>query len=194
MSKIAKVWLSLFLFFFASVHGEPLGFVSLKPSYFYPQDSTFRHLYKGGFLPLAEVGFMLKERVFLSAEGGCFYSRHRIRSFDIYHYSFVMLVPCSLYLGYLFAKGDEWNLYLKIGPNEVYTKTRIHIPNLPTNTVKWTFGGSVGAGSRIMWKNRAFVELFCNYLFDRKNIFSRGSHFFIDLGGLQIGAAIGSNF
>lgn len=194
--KNSKVLVSFFLLFSAMVYGEskPMGFISIKPSYFYPQDHTFRHLYQGGFLPLAEVGFMLKERVFLSAEGGCFYSRNRITSFDSHHESSVTLVPCSLYLGYLLAKNDRWNVYIKAGPNEVYAKTRIHIPNLPTTTQKWTIGGSFGLGSKIYFKKGIFAELFGNYLYDRKNISSRGDHFFVYLGGLQIGGAIGSNF
>lgn len=194
MRKIGAI---LFLFTAAAVFAETnqsVGFISFKPSYFYPQDKTFRHLYKGGYLSLAEIGFMLPKRLFLSVESGYFHKTKRLSSFDLDFESSVTLVPTSLYLGYIFAQGCFWDLYAKAGPNAVYAHTHISIPGIPSNKREWTFGGSFGLGSKFYICRGLFVEMFLNYLYDRKEIHDHGGHFSVFIGGLQTGGALGYRF
>lgn len=174
--------------------GKPIGFVSFKPSYFYPQDKNFRHLYKGGYLPLGEIGFMLPKRFFLSVEGGCFHKRKRLTSADLTFSTSVTVVPLSLYAGYIFAQGSFWDLYAKAGPNAVYAKTHITVPGLPSNKREWTFGGSFGAGAKFYFYRGFFVELFLNYLYDKKEIHDSGDRFSVYMGGLQAGGGLGYRF
>lgn len=192
-----RKWSIFFLFISVVVFSEktrPLGFVSFKPSYFYPQDKNFRRLYNGGYLTLAELGFVLNKRGFLSMEAGCFHKNERISGIDLHLDSSVMVVPLSLYLGYIVAKGSFWDLYAKAGPNLVYGKTDISIPGLPNVEHKWTFGGSFGCGSKFYFPDGVFIEVFLNYLYDKKKIHDSGDHFSVYVGGLQAGGGLGYRF
>lgn len=186
-----------FLLFAATLMGEttkPSGFISIKPTYFYPQDKVFRHLYHGGFLGLAELGVMINEKFFLSVERGYFYKKETVSSFDIDSASSVTVVPSSIYLGFVFAHGSFWDLYAKAGPNTVYASTHISIPNLSSHKHKWVFGGSFGCGSKLYFYRGCFAEIFLNYLYDKKQITDSGDHFSVYLGGLQTGGALGYQF
>ena len=192
-----KILPIFFLFITVVVFGEtsqPVGFISFKPSYFYPQDKSFRHLYKGGYLSLAGLGFMLPKRFFLSVEAGYFHKSKRMSSFDLNFESSITLVPTSLYLGYIFAQGSFWELYAKVGPNAVYAKTHVFIPGMPSNKREWTFGGSFSLGSKFYVYKGLFVEMFLNYLYDKKEINDHGDRFSVFVGGLQAGGALGYRF
>ena len=186
-----------FLFFLiaAGLFGDdPRGWISLKPSYFYPQDNLFRHLYGDGFLCSAELGYMLGNRCFFTLESGYFHKAETLASFDLKFSSSVTVVPSSLYLGSIIAQGNFWDLYVKAGPNIVYARTHVEIPNLPTNVRKWYVGGSFGCGSKFYFYKGFFLDLFFNYLYDRKKIKASGDRFFVYVGGFQTGGAIGYRF
>lgn len=192
-----RKWLVFFLLFSSALMAnatKPFGFISLKPGYFTPQDKAFHHLYGGGFLCLAELGFMLNNRLFLSVESGYFHKKKWITSFDIDSASSVTEVPSSLYLGLIFAHGSFWDLYVKAGPNVVWAKTHVAIPGLPSNKREWAFGGSFDIGSKFYFHSGYFAEIFLGYLYDKKKITDSGDHFSVYLGGLQTGGAFGVRF
>ncbi|MEI6242275.1 MAG: outer membrane beta-barrel protein [Chlamydiota bacterium] len=187
-------FLSLTTAILGNIPNKPIGFIAIKPSYFYPQDSSCRHLYKGGFLPLGEIGFYLPSHFFLSLEGGYFHKKKQIQSFDIRSSSTLTQVPISLCVGYIYPLRSYLDIYLKIGPNGIYTRTAVSIPNLASEKKKYTFGFTLATGTKFYLYKGLYTEIFCNYLYNRKKIHSSNDSFFVYLGGLQIGGSLGYRF
>jgi hypothetical protein len=191
MKKILFSFILFSTFLFAENH---TGFIAFKPSYFWPQDHLLRSIYKGGLLPLAEVGAYLWRNSFLSVESGYFYKKTMITSFDVTRPTSITQVPLTLFLGFYCPIKNVCDLYLKIGPNGIFTKTNVQIPNLPSIEKKYTFGATIGGGIKGYLFKGAFLEVFCNYLYNKKKLQNSGEHFSVFFGGIQAGLGIGYRF
>ena len=179
---------------FAEPSQKSIGYVAIKPAYFFPQDSTFKHLYKGGCAALGEIGFYCSSKFFFSLEGAYFHKKKEIQSFDIASRSSITQGPLSLTAGYIHSLYCFWDIYGKIGPNGIYTKTKISIPNIPSEKTKYTPGFTVAAGTKFYFKYGLFTEVFCNYLYNRKKIHDNRDSFVVYLGGVQLGASLGFRY
>ena len=142
--------------------------LTFKPSYFWPQDRVYRNIYKGGFLPLLEL-FYRELGTWL--EIGYFYKRENVDSVDIKEVpTTITQVPLSIGLSYTYSVCSFFDIYGKIGPNWIYTKTWIDIPGLKHTVVEHVFGGTIGIGGKFLLPNRWIIEILVNYLYDRKKI------------------------
>jgi hypothetical protein len=189
-----KKWFFLFLLSSSLFAEKPIGYVAFKPAYFYPQSKVFRHIYSGGFTALGEIGFYLTKNFFLSAEGGYFHKNGKIHSFDITSNSSVTQIPLTLYVGYMYSLKSYWDIYGKIGPNLIHTKTMVHIPNRKVEEKKFSYGASLSIGTKFYVYKGLFTEIFTNYLYNQRKIKNNGDHFSVHLGGWQFGGAIGYRF
>jgi hypothetical protein len=170
---------------------------AFKPAYFWPQEKNrYRGIYKGGFIPLVEMGYVAKNGLGPFLEVGYFHKKAHKTSADFRARTKVTQVPLSLGLKYTFCIISCWDFYMKIGPNWLYTKTEVNIPHLKYTVTKNTFGGTFGLGNKIYIFKSLFLELFANYLYDKKKIHDRdsGETFRVYLGGIQAGGGLGVAF
>jgi len=175
----------------------PLGIsFAFKPCYFWPQDKVFRRIYDGGYLSLLEMSYNVWRCLGIWLEIGYFFKETHVRSVDIVSPTEITQMPLSIGISYTFKPTCWLDLYLKIGPNWVYTKTWLEIPGLRHTVVKNTFGGTFGGGMKFDLTCGWFLEIFANYLFDRREVHDKNSHdnFHRYLGGVQTGGGIGYRF
>jgi len=191
-----KVLFGVFAFcaLFSVVECKSIATITFKPAYFYPQDSVFRDIYSGGFLPLGEFSIYLSSNAFISVEAGCFHKSTYITSVNITSPTSVTNVPMSCYLGYAFNIMKFWDFYAKIGPNLIYTKTYAEIPGLAKIAKTNSFGGSFALGTKFYVIKGLFIEIFANYLYNKKQIENSGDIFDVYFGGLQVGGGLGWRF
>lgn len=170
--------------------------IAFKPAYFCPQSHLYRHLYDGGYLTLFEATYTLFKSFNLFLEAGYFHKRVNVRSADEYVSSTITHIPVSLGINYTLCVSSCLDLFLKVAPNWVYTKTWLDITNLKKNVHKNTFGGTLGTGAIYHISKMFFLELFVNYLYDKKHIHDHlsGESFSRKLGGLQVGGGVGVRF
>jgi len=169
---------------------------TFKPSYFWPQSKIYRGIYTGGFLPLIETCYIAKNGVGTFLEVGYFYKKTHKTSLNINSRVEIVQVPLSLGLSYTFYITSFLDFYLKIGPNWVYTKTKVDIPDIKHTVIKNTFGGTFGLGGKIHISKHLFLELFSDYLYDKKKVNDRdsGESVKVYLGGIQAGGGLGIIF
>lgn len=170
---------------------------AFKPAYFWPQEKKrYRGIYKGGFTPLIETCYITKNGPGVFLEVGYFYKKTHKTSVDINAKTTVLQVPLSLGLIHTFCIASRLDFYLKVGPNWLYTKTYLAIPGMKHTVIKNTFGATFGTGIKIHLFKHFFLELFSNYLYDKKKINDRdsGESFKVYLGGIQAGGGIGYSF
>lgn len=172
--------------------------LTFKPAYFWPQDSVYRDIYKGGYMSLFELCYKISHGIGFWTEVGYFHKNEYVTSVNIVSPTSVTQVPLSLGLNYTYCAASWLDIYFKIGPNWLYTKTWVDIPGLQKTVVKNTFGGTFGLGGKIDLTCGWNLELFVNYLYDRKEIKSDNNNYFksykIYLGGIQTGVGLGYNF
>ena len=177
---------------------EKIGLsISFNPSYFWPQDKTFRDIYKGGFLPLFEVSYVFYKGLGTWLEVGYFHKKEAITIVnEVRATAKIDQVPLSIGLKYTFDVCSYFDIFFKIAPNWVYTKTYIDVPNMKKKTTKNTFGGTFGLGGNFKCKDGWFVKIFLNYLYDSKKIHDQLSNnsYRVHLGGIQTGAGFGYTF
>ena len=170
---------------------------AFKPAYFWPQEKVrYRGIYKGGFIPLIETCYIAKNGLGPFLEVGYFRKKAHKTSVDVRARTKVVQVPLSLGLKYTFCITSCLDFYIKMGPNWLYTKTDVNIPGLKRTITKNTFGGTFGLGSKIYIFKYLFLELFTNYLYDKKKNHDRdsGETFRVYLGGIQAGGGLGFSF
>jgi len=171
--------------------------MNLNLSYFWPQDKTFRDLYKGGFLPLLEFSYMFYKGWGTWLEVGYFHRKRTITIVDgVRATAKIDQVPLSIGLNYTYVVCSYFDLFFKIAPNWVYTKTYVNVSNMKKTTIKNAFGGTFGLGGSFKFKDGWFVKIFLNYLYDKRKIHDQLSDntYKVYLGGLQTGAGIGYTF
>lgn len=190
-----KKWILFILLSSSSLFSADCSpfFLTAKAAYFYPQDSTYRKIYGAGFLPLIEGGAFLYRPFFVSAEGGYFWKDGDVKSFDVTCHTSVEQVPLILFLGYRYEMSCT-DFTFKVGPDYIYTKTKVDIPNLQSVEKKSSFGGAVGTAMTFKCSSCLYGELFLDYLYNREKVKNSGTHFFVHLGGIQLGAGIGYRF
>lgn len=168
---------------------------AIKGAYFWPESSVFRDIYgDGNFSPLFEVCYNIYKCLGTWMEAGYFYDSGHVQSVNIYAKTKVTQVPLSAGLSCTYSAASFLDLYVKVGPNWMYTKTWTDIPNLKKTVIKNTFGGTFGVGGKFKFCKHGFVELFLNYLYDKKNIKSADGNFTRKLGGIQSGVGLGYAF
>lgn len=177
----------------------PVGLsFAFKAGYFWPQEKIYRRIYGGGLMPLFEMCYDIGCcRAFgLFGEVGYFYKSTDVRSEDVKVDTNVTTIPLSIGLSYTFKALSWIDVYFKIGPNYIYTKTWVDIEALKRHIHKNTFGGTFGTGLKFNLCNGAFLEMYANYLYDRKKIhdFVSGLKFKRYLGGIQTGVGLGYKF
>jgi len=170
--------------------------LAFKPSYFWPQDHVFRDIHDGGYLSLLEFTYTFYKGLGIFAESGYFYSHSHVTSVDIRASTSVTQVPSTIGLIYAYSIYSFWDIYAKIGPNLLYTKTEINIPGLKHTIHKNTFGGTFGLGTRFKLYESWFIDIFATYLYDHKEVhdYDAGVTFRRYLGGIQTGAGLGYRF
>lgn len=181
-----------FLFLLPAVLGySKAGYITFKPAYFHPQDKVCEKIYKGGFIPLGEVGFFCSKNISLSIESGYFKRKSTITSFDETSSTRLTMIPTSLFFGYSYPVKKRLDIYFKIGPNLLYEKTWVNISNLKPLVKKWSPGASFSIGTRFIILRHFFGEIFTDYYLNHKKIDDRG-HIF--LGGWIFGGGLGYYF
>ena len=171
--------------------------LSFNPSYFWPQDKTFRDIYKDGFLPLFEVSYIFYEGLGTWLEVGYFHKKETITIVDgIRATAKIDQVPLSIGLSYTYDVCSFFDIFFKIAPNWVYTKTYVNVSNMKKTTIKNAFGGTFGLGGSFKFKDGWFIKAFINYLYDKRKIHDQlsNSSYKVYLGGIQTGAGIGYTF
>jgi hypothetical protein len=171
--------------------------IEFKPAYFWPQDSVFRHIYHGGFIALGEVTFYVwRNYLTVFAEGGYFHKKGTIKEPDENVHTTVTQAPVTVGLGFNYPIYYWWDIYAKIGPNYVYTKTTQHSPFFTPKITKHCFGGTVGIGTKFNFLTYALLDIFVNYRYDRKEIHDSlsGTTFRRFLGGIDAGVGVGVRF
>ena len=168
---------------------------AIKGAYFWPQDSTYRDVYgDGGFSPLVEVCYKIYKGLGTWLECGFFYKSDHVTSVDLRAKTNIVQVPLSAGLSYTYPACSFLDIYAKIGPNWMYTKTWVDIPGIQKTVIKNTFGGTFGVGGKFKLSKHWFAELFLNYLYDKKKIKSAEETFSTYVGGIQTGVGIGYSF
>jgi len=168
--------------------------LAIKPAYYWPQEKIYRDLYGSGYKTLGEFCYNLYKSLNMFLEVGYFYKKKSVEGIGGIFTSSVQQVPVSLGLNYSYKFKSKFLLYLKMSPNYVYTKTKVHIPNIETKTQKHSFGGTFGAGGKVNFDKNIFLEIFVNYLLNRKTITDHNQTFKVWLGGIQTGAGLGILF
>jgi hypothetical protein len=167
--------------------------LAFKPSFFWPQGDNYKHIYGEGFCPLVETTYTIYKWFNVFLEAGYYHKNSDVKSVNLYAHCDVTTIPVSFGLNYTYRPTSYIDLYLKIGPNWVYTKTGVDIPGLKKVVKKNTFGGTFGAGAKFYLSHKCFLELFANYLYDEKEIYDQDANekFHRQLGGIQAGIGLG---
>jgi len=171
--------------------------LSFNPSYFWPQDKVFRDIYKGGFLPLFEASYVFYKGWGTWLEVGYFHKKRTITIVDgVRATAKIDQVPLSIGLNYTYVVCSYFDIFFKIAPNWVYTKTYVNVSNMKKTTIKNAFGGTFGLGGSFKFRDGWFIKIFLNYLYDKRKIHDQLSDntYKVYLGGLQTGAGIGYTF
>ena len=169
-------------------------YLAFKPAYFHPQDRVYRNVYGGGYISLGEINCKLYKSLYLWLESGFLNKTNTINRLGSRYNVEVEQIPISFGLNYLFPRFCRTNIYLKIGPNWLFTRTVDDLPSVGTVNKKWSFGATFGTGAKIHCTSDMFLDVFLNYLYNRKKIQNSNTEFIRYLGGLQVGAGIGWMF
>ena len=169
-------------------------YISFKPAYFYPQDSVFRNVYGSGYITLGEINCKIYRSYYLWIESGFLTKSNSIDRLGSSYDVKAEQIPISFGLNYLFPRFCKTNIYLKIGPNWLFTRTVDDLPSAGTVNKKWSFGATLGTGAKIHCTSEMFLDVFFNYLYNRKKIHNSNTEFIRYLGGLQVGLGIGWMF
>jgi len=164
----------------------------VKPTYFYPQDKVFRSIYGTNHFMM---NFELDQKVYnyfhLFLEVGYLNDNGVVKAVDAD--TEVTLVPLTFGAKFIYNM-DKWNLYGKIGPNWVWAKAEDHYPTVKEKVTKNVFGGTIGVGAFYQVSPKILLDLFVNYLYDRKTFRDNDLRIKIYGGGLQAGFGLGYTF
>ena len=169
---------------------------AFKPAYFYPQDSVYRDIYKGGFIALFDMNYQFYEGLGLWTQVGYFHKRELVKSINALYPTSVTQYPVSFGLSYTWKICSFFDFFFRLAPNWVYTKTWVDIPNLKSPVSENTFGATLGLSGKFNFSTGFFLELFIDYLYDHKKIKDKNSleTFRRYLGGIHTGLGIGYSF
>lgn len=173
-----------------------LFLIEIKPAYFYFQDNTFRHIYgHGACLTSFEADIRLKQDLRIWAEAGYLYKTGHVKS--AYNAKAkITLVPVSFGLKYFVNLPKGIHIYAKIGPNWYYCKTKQNYAYVPSKITKKGYGATFGIGGLIYVGKDFYLDLFSNYLYDKKEFTDPTSNSRIKryFGGATAGLGIGYQF
>jgi hypothetical protein len=175
----------------------PIVEISYKPAYFFPQDSLFRHIYSGGYITLGQILFYLwEDYITLFIEGGYFKKHGKIVEPDGQVSTKIAQAPITLGFGVNYPVFSNFDLYLNIGPNYLFTKETRHSPYFKPKTIKHSVGGTVEGGIKFSLFKYLVLDLFIDYRFNRKKIHDSRSEltFHRYLGGVDIGMGLGFKY
>lgn len=166
--------------------------IEAKPAYFIPQDPLFRDIYgNGGFIMLGEIGYFINKSVCVSLEGGYFHKHGTLTNVDIS--TKITQAPVSLLLKYIFNAEKKFNVYVKLGPNYLYSHEVINYPGFESET-KHTFGATTGLGLVYNFCHGWLIDLFGNYRYDRRSAGNGDLDQSVYLGGFDLGLGLGYRF
>ena len=170
--------------------------IAAKAAYFRPDGDVYHDLYEGGFSPMLEFTFPLPRWFNIFAEGAYFHKNHHITSADLTVKSDVTSIPVSLGMNVTWCVTSFLDIYIKGGPNWIYTKTWVDIPGLKHVVKRNTFGVTIGGGFKVYVAHCTYLECFVNYMYDRREIHDRDASdtFHRQLGGIQTGVGLGFKF
>ena len=122
------------------------------------------------------------------------YKKGKVDIVDIH--SSITLVPISIGLRGIYQIKSYVAVYAKFGPNWIYAHTKQKYPYVKNSISKKEFGFTCGIGS-LFYLGRSFsLDLFADYLYNKKNIVDNTSNLTLTryLGGFQVGAGIAYEF
>jgi hypothetical protein len=187
--------LKKFLFFLFVPFFLHADFVEVKLGYFYPQDKTFQQLYHhGGFAPFLEADFAVYKALHFWMEE-FFFIRNGHEPISQASTS-VFLLPISAGLKYIQPINHNWDFYLKGGGNWFYLHTKQNDPYVKKIDHKNSFGATAGTGFLYHISKHAVLDIFFNYLYDKKTFTDPNSLYKIHLftGGYAAGLGGGYFF
>ena len=176
---------------------SPIGLeVEFRPAYFYPQSSTLRKIYSGGYITLAEVSYTFYDNLYVWVEPGYFHKKGTIKEVPSNVSTTITQVPVSAGLGYTYHFLSRFEVSGQIGPNYLYTNTKQHSSYFKHVIAKNTFGATIGISSKCRIYDELLLGVFANYRYDKKEVHDSlsGTNFSVYLGGFDFGASLGYRF
>ncbi len=170
-------------------------FIDIKPSYFIFQDNTARDIYgHGAFMITGEIDATLYKYIHAFLDVSYLYKKGKVDIVDIH--SSITLVPISIGLRGIYQIKSYAAVYAKFGPNWIYAHTKQKYPYVKNSVSKKEIGFTCGIGSWFYLGRSFSLDLFADYLYNKKNIVDNTSNLKLTryLGGFQIGAGIAYKF
>lgn len=169
----------------------------VKTAYFHFQDDTARAIYSdGGFMPSIEGSYRLYKVLHLFSEAAFFYKNGKVELTETKNR--LIFVPVSLGLKPIFdiSKSKKMKFYFKVAPNWYWVQEKQKYPFLKRKKSKTGFGGTFGIGALQYITPNFVLDVFFNYLYDKKTIKDPTSElkFKRYFGGIQAGAGLGYSF
>lgn len=193
-----KIFCLIFILLLINIfaeHSKDNFLFEIKTSYFVFQDDTARKVYSGGtFMPSLEGNYRLYKNLHLFSEAAFLYKDGTTE--DVNSKATLILVPISLGLKPIFDVTDQVKIYFKAAPNWYYVREKLKYPFLKRSKSETGFGATFGVGTLKYLSCSWVLDIFVNYLYDRKTIRDSTSDikFKRYIGGFQAGAGIGYSF
>jgi hypothetical protein len=163
--------------------------IKIRGGVFLPQASLFRGIY-GRALPLIEIEAATLLREHLELWGNIDWTGKRGHSIGLCSPTKVNIVNFSFGLNVPFSWTDCFGLYLGLGPSFGGTRLCNRLLNGATERVsKGAVGVVLKSGARWDVGERAFIDLFVDYLYQKVNF---PTH--VNVGGVKIGLGLGVAF
>ncbi len=134
--------------------------VEFKGAYFRSTDCVFKKIFnKGGALFGPEVTVQLCDDSNFYGFASIDFLTKKGKSIGLREKTRILLMPLGFGLKYMESKWCDWmQLYVGLGFQPVYVRTKDCSAFLPSKQSRWGFGGIVKAGT--------YIDIACNFVLD----------------------------